>query len=231
MKRKRLSKDTMETKKCNKCSSEFPLTRDFFWRKCGNFTAVCIPCSKEMNKLRYSQNQERYLQEKKDYSSKNKEAIKERNRNQYLKNREKRLEYQKNYIHKNKQILRPKIAARAIKKYHSDLHYKIKSNLANRIWQFFKKGRTKTMDFVGCSTEELKVYLESKFTEGMSWSNYGKGGWHIDHIKPCSKFDLSDPEQQKQCFHYTNLQPLWAIDNIKKSNKWEPPVLSSGEVR
>ena len=55
----------------------------------------------------------------------------------------------------------------------------------------------------------------------MSWDNYGTHGWHIDHIRPCASFDLSDEEQQKICFHYTNLQPLWAEDNLKKSKKWE----------
>ena len=63
--------------------------------------------------------------------------------------------------------------------------------------------------------------MESKFTEGMSWENQGKNGWHIDHKKPCSKFDLSKPEEQKKCFHFTNLQPLWWEDNLKKSDKYE----------
>jgi len=67
--------------------------------------------------------------------------------------------------------------------------------------------------------EEFKQYLASKFTERMNWENYGRKGWHIDHIKPCVSFDLSDPEQQKQCFHYTNLQPLIKINNRIKSNK------------
>jgi DNA/RNA endonuclease G (NUC1) len=53
----------------------------------------------------------------------------------------------------------------------------------------------------------------------MNWENYGKNGWHIDHIIPCASFDLTDPKQQKNCFHYTNLQPLWAADNIRKSDK------------
>jgi HNH endonuclease. len=57
----------------------------------------------------------------------------------------------------------------------------------------------------------------------MSWDNYGRDGWHIDHIRPCASFDLTDPEQQRQCFHYTNLQPLWAADNIRKGAKWQPP--------
>ena len=62
-------------------------------------------------------------------------------------------------------------------------------------------------------------YLERKFQPGMTWRNQSRFGWHIDHIKPCSKFDLSDPIQQKICFNYKNLQPLWAEENIRKSNK------------
>lgn len=84
------------------------------------------------------------------------------------------------------------------------------------------KGETKsesTLSLLGCSINYLKEYLESKFQQGMTWDNYGE--WHIDHIKPCSAFDLSDPVQQKECFAYTNLQPLWAIDNLKKAYKYE----------
>jgi hypothetical protein len=76
-----------------------------------------------------------------------------------------------------------------------------------------------TFSLTGCSVAELKKYLESKFLPGMAWENYGIHGWHIDHIRPCSSFDLTDPEQQRICFHYTNLQPLWAADNIRKGAK------------
>jgi hypothetical protein len=69
---------------------------------------------------------------------------------------------------------------------------------------------------LGCTVQELKIYLESKFTEGMSWDNYGK--WHIDHIIPLNSFDLSDLEQLKKACHYTNLQPLWAEANLAKSD-------------
>lgn len=72
------------------------------------------------------------------------------------------------------------------------------------------------MQAMGCSGQELKRYLESKFQPGMSWDNYGVHGWHIDHIVPLSSFNLSDPEDYKKACHYTNLQPMWAIDNIKK---------------
>jgi hypothetical protein len=66
------------------------------------------------------------------------------------------------------------------------------------------------------------MHLESQFKEGMSWSNYGKqkdnrlDSWEIDHIIPISTFDLTDEDQQRKCWHYTNLQPLWAIDNLQK---------------
>lgn len=73
------------------------------------------------------------------------------------------------------------------------------------------------LELLGCSVEALKSHLEKLFTSGMSWTNYGK--WHIDHKRPCDSFDLSDPLQQKVCFHYTNLQPLWAFDNLSKGAK------------
>lgn len=74
----------------------------------------------------------------------------------------------------------------------------------------------KTAKLLGCSIPELREHLEAQFREGMSWKNYGQFGWHIDHIKPCSSFDLSDPAQQYLCFHYTNLQPLWWFENLAK---------------
>lgn len=75
-------------------------------------------------------------------------------------------------------------------------------------------------ELVGCDHETLKVHLESLFQEGMSWENYGKHGWHVDHIKPCIAFDLTNKAQAMQCFHFTNLQPLWASENWSKGFKF-----------
>lgn len=74
---------------------------------------------------------------------------------------------------------------------------------------------------VGCTISELRTHLERQFQLGMTWENRGRYGWHIDHIRPCASFDLTDPEQQKLCFHFTNLQPLWAEDNLAKGAKWD----------
>lgn len=71
---------------------------------------------------------------------------------------------------------------------------------------------------VGCSKAELVAHIESKFRDGMTWETRGVKGWHIDHIIPCSAFDLTKPEEQLRCFHYTNLQPLWWHENMAKSN-------------
>ena len=76
-----------------------------------------------------------------------------------------------------------------------------------------KKGSS-TLDLTGCELPFLKKYLEDQFTEGMTWENHGL--WHVDHIKPCCSFDLQNLEEQQTCFHYTNLQPLWAKDNLSK---------------
>lgn len=74
-------------------------------------------------------------------------------------------------------------------------------------------------DLLGCNVDEYKIYLESLFQHGMTWENHGIHGWHIDHIKDCFRFDLKDTEQQKECFHYTNTQPLWAKENWGKSRQ------------
>lgn len=77
-----------------------------------------------------------------------------------------------------------------------------------------------TFDALGCSGEFLKFWLESKWKPGMSWENYGKTGWHIDHIRPLASFDLTQEKEQKLAFHFLNLQPLWAHENLSKSDKY-----------
>ena len=108
-----------------------------------------------------------------------------------------------------------------IKKYNSRPQIKLARNLRTRVYLSLKRQggikSKKTMDLVGCDINYLRKHLEEKFEPLMSWDNYGK--WHVDHIIPVTKFDLTDPEQQKICFHYTNLQPLWGSENIRKSNK------------
>lgn len=103
-------------------------------------------------------------------------------------------------------------------KYATDLNRKIGSCLRSRLRKALK-GNVKsksTISLLGCTIEELKKHLESKFESGMTWDNWTTNGWHIDHIRPIASFDLSDPAQQKEACSYTNLQPLWAEDNLSK---------------
>lgn len=103
----------------------------------------------------------------------------------------------------------------------TDIQFKLSHNLRVRLISAIK-GNYKVGSAVkdlGCSVEELKSYLESKFSSGMTWDNWTIDGWHIDHIKPLTSFDLIDREQLLEACHYTNLQPLWAKDNLSKGAK------------
>ena len=108
------------------------------------------------------------------------------------------------------------------KKNRTDINFKLAGNLRCRIWHALKSNKksNKTKILIGCSIDFLKQYLEQRFVVGMNWNNYGIKGWHIDHIRPCCSFDLSENNQQEKCFHYTNLQPLWAEDNWSKGRKF-----------
>src|SRR5690606_37373312 len=99
-----------------------------------------------------------------------------------------------------------------------DPRFKLIFNLRNRLRKALK-GNTRDKGFLkllGCDPDQLKLHLESKFQPGMSWDNYGE--WHIDHIKPLANFDLTDKEELKKACNYSNLQPLWAADNLSKGS-------------
>jgi len=104
-----------------------------------------------------------------------------------------------------------------------DVNYKLACFLRSRIGGGLKSQSAKklfqTDELLGCSYDFLRRWLESQFTEGMLWNNWNYWGWHIDHIKPLASFDLKDPVQQKEASHYTNLQPLWAKENMSKGSK------------
>lgn len=100
---------------------------------------------------------------------------------------------------------------------------KLTDSLRRRINKVLKGApkSARTLALIGCSVSELRQHLEKQFQPGMSWETRGgKVGWQIDHVRPCASFNLMDPAQQRDCFHYSNLQPLWAVDNNKKGDAW-----------
>ena len=144
------------------------------------------------------------------WKEKNRDIILAKKREYRENNKEKIKEYKERTLPQRREYVR--------RKYNSDIQFRLKNVLRHRISEAVKAQgkikRAKTITLIGCSIPELKKHLESQFKIGMSWDNYGD--WHIDHIIPCAAFDLTDIEQQKKCFNYKNLQPLWAEENLKK---------------
>ena len=95
------------------------------------------------------------------------------------------------------------------------LHSALINNLSRRDWY----RNSKLGPLLGCSKPDLIAHVEARFLPGMSWSNYGRKGWEIDHVKPCATFDLTQHDQVLACFHFTNLRPLWRIDNLRRPRK------------
>ena len=193
---------------------------------------------KEHNKKYRLENKEKIKQQKKEYylknkenfkkySLKNKEKIKQQkkeyNKKYHLKNREKILsrkkEYSKKRYLKNKEYIIRQHNEYKKEKRKIDPNFKLIESIRSRILMALKRKRKSrsTMKLLGCSVEECWKHLESKFQPGMTRENHGK--WHIDHIIPCAAFDLRCPVQQLTCFHYSNLQPLWAEQNLSKGAK------------
>jgi hypothetical protein len=181
---------------------------------------ICGSCKKEKPKAEFSKNAS-----KKDGLQSNCKACDAEHQKEYQKeNKEKIAEYQKEYQKENKEELIEHKKEYRKERYESDPLFRMICSCRARTRTTFKsqgiKKNQKTFDLIGCTPEFLRDYLASKFTLGMTLENHGE--WHIDHIRPISSFDLTDPEQVKACFYYTNLQPLWGADNLQKSDKYEP---------
>lgn len=137
--------------------------------------------------------------------------------------------HEKRYIEKYDEILEYTNQYRQ-NRYRNDVEYRLGLLIRGRVKNAVngKLRIEKTTELIGCSFAELKAHLESQFKDGMTWENYGQRGWHIDHIIPCAAFDLTDPEQQKKCFHYTNLQPMWCEENQRKTCYYNGSLYKNG---
>lgn len=192
----------MEKKICSKCQEEKEVC-EFNVRKISKdgYRQYCKICHLVYSKKYVKENYEKYKKYQDTYHSNNVETHRLKSSEYYQNNKEKVHNYLK-------------------KKYDTDSFFKLKVTVRNRINVFLRKNnitkKNQTFNIVGCSPEFLKEHLEKQFTERMSWELMGKY-IHIDHIIPLSLAN-SEEEIYKLC-HYTNLQPLWAEDNLRKSNK------------
>jgi hypothetical protein len=200
----------METKVCSKCNVEKNIC-EFGKLKSSKdgYRYFCKNCRNNIEKTYEGDN---VLERKKKWRNNNKEKIKKH----YLEVRQTLLDYQKKYKQDNLE----KVSERK-KKYYKrkkeDVLFRLEYNMRNSVNRYLKYRSKQTFDIIGCSPESLKEHLETQFIDGMSWENHDLYGWHIDHIIPLSSAKTEE-ELYKLC-HYSNLQPLWAGDNLSKGNK------------
>lgn len=241
------------TKRCCMCKEKLPATTEHFHKdkKDKNYgvTNVCKPCSKIYQKQYKVENKEKVAEWGYEYRDRDgvKEARSEYNKQYREENYQECLEGRLEYRKKNREKLAE--SSRVYRQEHKDqcnktkrknhknkvdtkdMNYILKKNLRRRL-SLAISGQDKsasTMELIGCTVEELILYLESLFEDWMSWDNYGAyvlngpRRWCVDHIKPCASFDMSKPEQQRECFNYKNLQPLCSQENSSKSDRLDYP--------
>lgn len=226
-----------QKKKCSKCKDEKLLS--FFYnnrRHLFGKAPYCKECHKKEQKARTTKYKERYKAISRAYYWKNRERELLKGKKRYIKNKDKiqvrhkkwrednkeyMADYHKKWYAKNRKDKLAKNYKWERNQSKSNPIFKIRKNLRIRVYNVIKNNvkSASIMKLLGCSIEFLKSYIEKRFVPGMTWENYGPC-WHIDHKKPCALFDFSKEDDQKKCFHYTNLQPLFAIDNMRKHAKY-----------
>jgi len=236
------SKEPCVFKICTSCKHKKPASDIYFNKNCRKQDGLTPRCKKCLNaqakiyrerneeKIKitkrriYDRDKERIGSKVKEYRENNKEKVTKSKREYRLRNLEEIKEKKKKYYQENKKERMEYYAEYQRNRLKNDSDFRLKHLLRRRVRHALrgkiKSGRT--FDLIGCPSHYLRIHLEKQFKTGMSWGNYGE--WHIDHIRPCASFDLSDPDQQKQCFNFKNLQPLWAYENLEKGAKWEGSV-------
>lgn len=228
---------------CNKCKSELHI-EDFNFqnKKLDLRKSICRGCCRiskrkwdlknqekisSYNKKRYTDDPEYFRNRSRTWRMENPEKYKETYLGFYKRNREDIIKKTLEYKEKNPEKIKKYNKTYQVKMLEEKGNSYISCLIRGRLNQALRRQNAKkpfsSTRSLGCDIESLRKHLEEKFYphsktgEKMSWGNRGK--WHIDHVLPLSKFDLADPEQYKKACHYTNLQPLWACDNLKKHNK------------
>jgi len=216
---------------CKTCCKEYSITYNEVNKiKKQEYSKKYAKENKNKIQIYYKQNRDSILEKQKKYNKENREERK-KYENKYFSNIDNRIKQNENSNKwREKNIDHHRYTRKEyMRKYRQEnLNYKIKDNIVTRINRLLKNsniytGREESIEtYLGCSLDEYKIYLESLFTNEMTWENYGKNKyWEIDHIRPVSSFDLSITENQYIAFHYTNTQPLTISANRKKKDKWK----------
>lgn len=217
------------SKLCTKCKIEQP-SNNFY-----NTSRKCKDCTKEYARLYKQKNKQIILQKRKIKYSENKEYESKKNKEKYLKNKKYYLDKSKKYREENKEKMneywkkyrqdernKKRENKRVNEKYKNDINFKMSKILRSRIRKVLKNKninkKAGTFTLIGCSISNFQKWIEYQFDNEMNWDNYGTY-WNIDHVKPCSSFELNDEKQQRECFIWYNMRPMKSIENFIKYNK------------
>lgn len=198
-----------ETKTCTKCGQTKPIDAYNRNRGCRDGrNPRCRDCKRIDRKTEYAENRATITESNRQWRLAHLDYDKERHQEKYQRTKERRRKQHREYVKERCK---------------RDPGFRVEQTLRTRIVSIMASLRTqkagRTIALIGCTSEVLKTHIESLFYDGMTWEEYGygPGAFQIDHIKPVGLFDLTDPTQQRQCFHYTNLQPLWYEDHLIKT--------------
>ncbi len=207
----------MEVKRCCRCKEEKPFEA---FNHCAarpfGLHNHCRVCQKEVRHAWYEKHKEREKQK-----SRNQPYDREAVRRRYLENKDVLLA--RNRERRRTPQARAKANKTRAERRATDASFRIGTCIRARMRRALLQQETvrssATLFLLGCSLAQLKKHLENRFTSGMSWDNYGYYGWHIDHVRPCASFDLTIEAERKECFHFSNLQPLWRVANQSKKDR------------
>ena len=222
-------------KRCSRCKIEKPF-EEFHKRSISSdgYYHMCRTCKSQYYKenrekelknrhIRYLEKKEETLKQNKQWKEENKEYYHKQQKEYRQSNKEKINIKSKKWIKNNRERINQTARKLDRKKKKTNTQYRLKKRLRVRLYSVLKSGCKvgSAVRDLGCSVEDLKIWLEQQFLPGMTWENYGngEGKWNIDHILPLSKFDLTDRKQLLKVCNWFNLRPMWAMENIKKSNK------------
>ncbi len=207
---------------CFRCEKEKP--RDEFYER----GTICRVCTAERAAVWGKNNPDKKKKACRAWGDRNKEETKRKGRMRYWANPEKYREAERR--NRPKHRLKRNAYAREYlrRRKKTDHRWRALLTCKRRMWILFKsagvKKNTRSIELMGIDRDGFYAHIESLMLPGMTWANRGKWGWHIDHKIPCSYFDMTDPVQAKACWHYTNLQPMWAIDNWRKGDTYDDPI-------
>lgn len=222
--------DKMTTKICSKCGQEKDLSlfNNDKSKADGKYPS-CSGCKKVADKEYRTKNLEKKRSKDRDYYQENSEAIKKRANDWYKENKERHIERMRQYYKENyKQIKetqkkwddlnRDKIREYFRLKYENDINHRLKVLLNGRLRQCVKTKGKHSFEYLACSIEYFKSWIEHQFNDQMSWDNISEY-WHLDHVIPCASFDLTKEEEIHKCYNWSNIRPLNKVENLSKGAK------------